>query len=182
MPARMAFMSLKSLVSRYPRDDWPNSDLSSPKLMEWARIGDPRNFMIIAGKTWPMPAFQTVLPGSKRPLENIHGSIYPESEFMAEVPVDKMPYLPSSTTENFTKPPSATVDAMITGWIKFGGTRHGWEKWVPITNKAPMYFMPINYRVILCSPSESWIKMSTPPPPFRWSMPSSVQARILNSL
>jgi len=60
------------------------------------------------------------------------------------------------------------------------------EAWMgkmgPHYEQSSNVFMPINYRVILCSPSESWIKMSTPPPPFRWSMPSSVQARILNSL
>ena len=107
-----------------------------------------KNSMIIAGKIWPMPAFPIVLPGSRRPLKNTPGSISPGSGFMAEVPVDKMPYPPSSTMVNFTKPRSATVDAMITGWIKFGGTKHGWEKWAHIMNKVPMYFMLINCRVI----------------------------------
>ena len=144
MPGHMVFTCLKNLASRFPREDWPSSDLSSPKLMEWARTGDPRNFMIIAGKIWPMLAFPTVLLGSRRPLKNIPGSISPALEFMEEVPVDKMLYPPFSTMENFTKPPSATVDAMTTGWIKFGGTRHGWEKSALTMNKAPMFSTPIN--------------------------------------
>ena len=77
-------------------------------------------------------------------MYHIPGSIFPGSEFMEEVPVGKMLYPPSSTTENFTKPQSATVDAMTTGWIKFGGTRHGWEKSALTMNKAPMFSTPIN--------------------------------------